>query len=152
MSRLALLLPLVAALLFAACSTSLYKPEDSTPQWVSQRISNGPPRRDFFEMCHLALVRAGFPPGDNDVALGVVTSGWDVNLAPYSFKGTREQGIVEIQKLEGSGNYELRARVRKEINIEQVNTLEESLARWDPGADNTTRARTVLQHIKSQLP
>jgi hypothetical protein len=147
------LLPLIvlAATLVSACESSLYRGEDSTPVWVEYEVEKGPPRRDLFQICHLALVRAGFPPGDNDEAGGKITSGWDVNLAPYSFKGYREQGIIEITPLEGIYHYKVEARVRKDINIEHATTLEISRAEWDPGADNAQRARVVMQHLRSQL-
>lgn len=135
----------------SGCESNLYQSEDATPHWIEYELRDGPPRRDLFQICHLALVRSGFPPGDSDEASGRVTSGWDVSLAPYSFRGTRQQGIVEIAPGAQHNDWRLRVRVRKEINLEQRDTLSMRAARWDPGADDVQRARTVLQHIRSQV-
>lgn len=142
---------LVLLLLTAGCDSLLYRPEDSDPQWVDYEVAQGPPRRDMIRICNTAIHRAQFPTGVADEVAGVVTSGWFVNLSPYSFKGYREQAVVEIKPGEGTYEYLLRVRVKKELNKEVKNTMEATIADWDPGSDNVERAEVILEHIKAQL-
>ena len=141
---------LSAALLLGLGSCSLLE-EEPEPVWESATIENGPPRRDLFQLIQFALVQAEFPPGQNDPVAGRASSGWDLHLAPYSGKGYRERVLVEATPGEEAGSWNLRVRVERQRNVEKHLTLEEDEADWEPDADNSLRARIVLQQILTQI-
>ncbi|MCH2112699.1 MAG: hypothetical protein MK213_07555 [Planctomycetes bacterium] len=139
-------LPLL--LLSGGCSA--FGPQEIPAQWVEHVVVDGPPTRDILHACNLALVRAQMPPGELDQVGGRVVSGWDVNLSPYSKRGTREQAIIEVKDL-GNREYEVRMRVRVERNMEKHKPLVASKAKWEEFQENPRRAKLILEHLLSQV-
>jgi hypothetical protein len=150
MRKLWMLSLLLLALLPAACTSAPPDDDDSFGQWVEYEIEQAPPRRDLLSACEWAVVSAGFPPGSRDEGRGSVTSGWDVQLHPYSKKGQRWQGILKITEND-EGVLVLKARVITERNMETDKTMEIAAAEWERSADDPSRARVLLQHVLSQL-
>lgn len=140
---------LAAAALSSGCG--LLGGDDGEEAWVSTELRDGPPRRDLLKACEWAVLQAEFPVYDRDDVSGRVTSGWDVNLAPYSFQGTRSRAVIEVEELGGNQDYRLRVRVEVERNQEVHQTLELAAADWEPDGYDQTRARVVLQQILVQV-
>ena len=88
------------------CETTLYRSEDTEAKWVEYDLENGPPSRDLYRLCQVAVVRAGFPPGPSDESTGRLESGWNVNLAPYAYKGFREKAIIKVEPRNWITNFE----------------------------------------------
>jgi len=136
------------ALLGGGCQTS--PPGSGVPHWVEQTVKHGPPRRDMFEICVVALYRSDFPPGDRDEVTGRVVSGWDVHLHPWAGQGRRAQAVIQIED-QGGGTYGLKVRVKVQSNQEEHRTLELAAADWEDDLDDVSRARLVLQQVLAQL-
>ena len=143
----------VAALcaLLAVASCTAFGPQVEDPYWVERELEDGPPRRDLLQACGLAVVRADFPPGELDEVAGRVTSGWDVNLAPYSKRGTRSQAIVEVVPREERRTYQLRVRVRVQVNQEVHQPLVYEEAEWEDAREDRVRASEVMEHVLNQV-
>jgi len=138
----------VGAMLGGGCQTS--PPGSGVPRWVEHTVEHGPPRRDMFEICVVALYRSDFPPGDRDEVTGRVVSGWDIHLHPWAGRGSRSQAVVQIED-RGKGNYGLRVRVKVQSNQEQHRTLELGAADGEDAPDDVARARLVMQQVLAQL-
>lgn len=115
--------------------------------WVHEIVQDGPPIRDMLSECEWATLDAGFPPGDRDEPAMRVTSGWEIVQQPFSSKGRRYQGILELEPLGEDGLYRVSARVRVQANREVHRTLDLAEADWESIEDDMNRARTLLQHL-----
>lgn len=143
---------LAAALLaLAPACSSLSGEDEAEAGWVAGEVHDGPPRRDLLRACEWALLRAGFPLSDRDEVSGRVTSGWDLNLAPYSRRGTRARAVAEVSELAAPGAYRVRVRVEVERNMEVHRPLEPAEADWEEAGFDAGRARLVLQHVLLQV-
>ena len=107
--------------------------------------------RDLMHAAMLAMMRSDFPPGELDQVGGVATSGWDVNLSPYSERGYRSQAIVEVERTDGERGYRLRSRVRIQVNKEIHKTLEEDSAKWEDRREDRARAEVVMRQLLIQV-
>ncbi|HEX9794776.1 MAG TPA: hypothetical protein VGC54_12405 [Planctomycetota bacterium] len=139
-----------ALLLLGACS-ALGGGRDPDGGWVSRRIEDGPPRRDLVRAAQWGLVRGDFPPGETNDHEGSVSSGWDVELAPYTNRGRRSRAVVEYEPLERPGGWEVRVRVEVDVNVEKHRTLDPVAAEWEEKGYDLERAQTVLYQILAQL-
>ena len=140
-----------AAVLLAGGCSLLSSAPDPEEAWVEQEIHDGPPRRDLLRACEWAVLRSEFPVSDRDEVAGRVTSGWDVNLAPYSKQGTRSRAVLEVVELSERNAYRVRARVEVQRNQEVHQTLELAAADWEDDGFDMTRARIVLQQVLVQV-
>ncbi len=143
----ALFLALLPLLLLPGCVA----PEAEPPYFYGQELVDGPPMRDLLHAAVLAMVRADFPPGEMDEVGGVVTSGWDVHLSPYSERGYRSQAILEIEPGSEPRSYRLRARVRTQVNVEKHRTLEPEAAEWEDRREDPARAKVVMRQLLIQV-
>jgi len=135
------------ALLFvvSACSST---PE---PSWVESEAPTVS-RRILWEVTRIAFEREGFPqvaPGFDPVN-GTVTSGWRIELAPFSGQGFRERARVKYSTTD-DGNLSLQVRVQREVNKNLARPLDPQYADWEMAQDSKERARFLLQVIKGSL-
>ena len=137
-------LSLLGLTLIAACGLM---PRADQELWVHEIVQDGPPIRDLLSECEWAVIDAGYPAGDRDEAGMVVTSGWFVVEQPFSGKGRRFQGILELEPLGEAGLYRVGARVRVQANKEVYRTLDRAEADWQSIEDDGGRARALLQHL-----
>lgn len=151
------LLPLFAALaLVPACSTSPFYTGDPPAQWVpgdADRpvILDAQDDRLLMDVTALALQKSSFPIGTGvDPGHLVAVSGWHNSLQPFRGKGYREQCEVHYER-QGPRKYKVAVRVKREKNDDILRPLDLSYAKWIPDADDTDRARIVLQHLRSLL-
>ncbi len=143
---------LVAMLLMTSLtgSCSLFSVEEEE-LWVHEIVDDAPPIRDLLSEAEWALLDAEFPPGDRDEAGARVTSGWLKILHPFSSKGRRYQGMIEIESMDTVGVYRVSARVRVQANREVHKPLDDDHAEWESIGDDTLRARTLLQHFLGRV-
>ena len=144
-ARLAALVLGLALSLAPACKSS--EPE---PRWIRHEVEAGNDRL-LLDVTGLALQKSGFPVGAGiDPGHLVAVSGWHHSLAPFRGKGWRAQCEIRYQRL-GPRRYAASIRVRREKNDDILRPLDLTYAKWIPDQDDTERARTVMQHIRSLL-
>lgn len=141
----------ILALLLLGSASCISPDQVEEPYYYSQELVDGPPMRDLMHAAMLAMMRADFPPGEMDEVGGVVSSGWDVNLSPYSERGYRSQAIIEIERGEEQRSYTLRSRVRTQVNVEKHKTLEEDSAKWEDRLEDPGRAKVVMRQLLIQV-
>lgn len=125
---------------------------DEEELWVHEIIDDAPPIRDLLSEAEWALLEAKFPPGDRDDAGARVTSGWMEVMHPFSSKGRRYQGMLEIEPMDDAvGVYRVSARVRVQANQEVHKPLDEDYAQWESVEDDAKRARTLLHHFLGRI-
>jgi len=146
--RASFLLSMSALMAVSGCSA--FAPPEVLPHWVESQVKNGPPMRDMMQVCNLAIVRADFPPGLPDLVDGRLESGWDVQLSPYSNRGTRSMATVEVID-QGNRNYLVKVHVLVQVNKEKHEPLNRSVAVWEDKITNPGRAKLVLEHIIAQV-
>lgn len=144
-------LPLVAALLLlGACAGTPFYKGDPPPVWVPGEVEAQDDRL-LMDVTALALQKSGFPIGTGiDPGHLVAVSGWQNSLQPFRSKGYREQCEVHYERA-GGRKYKVSIRVKREKNDDILRPLDLSYAKWIPDADDTDRARIVMQHIRSLL-
>ena len=141
---LGVLLGLAFALL-PACKTK--EPE---ARWVRAEIGAGNDQL-LMDVTALSFQKCGFPVGSGiDPGHLVAVSGWHTSLQPFRGKGWREKCEVRYRKL-GPRKYEAQIRVMREKNDDIVHPLNLTYAQWIPDEDDTVRARSVMQHVRSLL-
>jgi len=136
----------LAALLPLACYAT--HPE----QWVPQEIPMCSTMR-LWEVTRLALEKNGFPvvhQGFDPVEKSVV-SGWDKDLHPFKGKGFRERAHIRFKRSENAGKLVLGIRIEQQTNENLSKPLDPEYAEWVEAADNTDRAKVLLQYVRSML-
>ena len=142
---------LLALLLLALPAACISPNQAEEPYWHHEELVDGPPMRDLMHASMLAMMRADFPPGELDQVGGVATSGWDVNLSPYSERGTRSQAIIEVVRGDEPRSYKLSARVRTQGNREIHKTLDADAAKWEDRNEDRARAQVVMRQLLIQV-
>lgn len=140
----------LAVLAGAGCSLFESGP-DPEQAWESQDLQSGPPRRDLMKACEWAVLQADFPVSERDDVAGRVVSGWNVNLSPFSYQGTRSRATIEVEDLGQPSAYRIRVRVEVQRNQEVHRTLDLSEAEWEDDGFDQVRARIVLQQVLAQV-
>ena len=141
---LARLLPLVLALVGAACQSGPKYP----PDWKAREIEV-PSDRLLWEVTVFALQKESFPVGSQmDPSTLVALSGWRYSLAPFRGQGFRERAEVRFRPI-GPRRYKVEVRVQKELNMDPVRPLDISYAEWEEAPDNAEAAQVLLQRIES---
>jgi len=146
---------LAALALVGACESSPFSTGTPPPQWIpgdtTPLVIEAQDDRLLMDVTALALQKSGFPIGTGvDPGHLHVTSGWHNSLQPFRGKGYREQCEVVYER-QVPRKYKVQVRVKREKNDDILRPLDLSYAKWIPDADDTDRARIVLQHIRSLL-
>ena len=149
LKRLGLVLPVlivVSSLGLSGCNTNI----ESSPTWVDGAVDEVPSDRVLWQVTLLAFDRLGYKRARTDRASMVVESGWKNTLAPFSGDGFRTKAEVHLEP-EGPSRWNVRARVKKQINKSIVNPLDPSYAEWEWVEDDSVAARILIQHIRSRF-
>jgi hypothetical protein len=147
---------LVLALVpFLALAGGCQSGGEHPPQWKSAELA--PPSESvLWAVAGQELQRIGFPVGsDADPASLVIRTGWRTQLAPFRGKGHRERAearIVELEAEKGSGaRYRVEIRVERENNMDVVDPIDPTRAKWEEAPDDVETAQVVLHRIRSRL-
>ena len=138
-----LLLPLLAA-----CSSSRSEPE---PSWQTTQLVDVPSDGVLWKVALYSCEKVGFP-----LAMGLdpstmeITTAWRTDLQPFSRDGNRTQAHVKMTPV-GPGQWQVTARVKKQINVDLMNPLDPRRAKWEWVADDTTTAAVLVHHIRAYL-
>jgi hypothetical protein len=137
---------LALALGLSACQTGGEHP----PQWKSAELA--PPSESvLWAVAGQELQRMDFPVGsDADPSQMVMLTGWRTQLAPFRGKGYRQRAEVRFEKSAG-GRYKVDVRVERETNMDVVDPLDLTRAKWEPAEDDVEVAHIVLQRIRARL-
>ncbi len=107
--------------------------------------------RILWQISAMALDKEGFPTGSGlDPTTLQAISGWRNDLSPFRGKGYREQAQVNFQPL-GTGRWNVRVRVKREVNMDIVKPLDLQFAKWESAPDAVDRAQVLMQRIRSWL-
>jgi hypothetical protein len=143
-------LALPALVVLVALGTGCLGMPEPPAAWVKGDIE-AKSDRVLWDVTRMALEKTGFPVTQGvDPSSMSVTSGWDVELAPFRRKGKREQATVRYTR-ESPGTFSVDVRVKREINLDIVRPLDATYAEWSPSEDNPGRAGVVIQYIKALL-
>ncbi len=144
--RFGVLVAVTALLFCAGCASGKREPEE----W-SRAAFDVPSEQLFWEVVVEALQKEDFPVGSGlDPSTRIAASGWRTDLAPFRGDGYRERATVHLVP-RGSGSFEVRVRVEREVNMDIVRPLDPSYAKWEGRPDDEERERLILQTIRSQL-
>jgi hypothetical protein len=116
--------------------------------WASAHVTAGSDRL-MWQVTIFALEKEGFPVTTQvDPGALVATTGWRTDLSPFRGQGHRER--AEVRSVQTApGNYEVRVRVERQVNMDIVQPLDLRFAKWEPAADNTEAAAVLLQRIRA---
>lgn len=142
-----LALALTLALFGTSCSTT---PKEPDPVWQRVEVPS-PSDRVLWKVTLLSLEKGGFPLGGGlDPSSMQLTTGWKLDLAPFSRQGTRRQAEVRM-KPSARGVWDVEARVKCQINKSLVKPLDPQYAQWEWTGDDVVAARVLVQHVRSFL-
>ena len=143
-------LALAAGLGLGSCSSFDMTPE-AEPEWLYDHMDVTSTTL-IWEVTLIALEKLRFPIGSGlNPATMTATSGWKVSLAPFHRDGFRQQAIVEYTPgIDGEG-WDIRVRVKKEVNNALAKPLDITYAEWESVPDDTLTAGILLQHIRARL-
>ena len=144
--------------LVCACQTGSEHP----PEWKTAELA--PPSESvLWAVAGQELQRMDFPVGsDADPAQMVMLTGWRIQLAPFRGKGYRQRAEVRFEKIQAGGksqvaknttpgHYRVEIRVERETNMDVVDPLDATRAKWEPAADDVEVAQIVLQRIRARI-
>ena len=134
----------IACTLLPGCAT------EQPANWANGTVTASSDRV-LWQVTILALEKASFPIGARmDPSTLTATSGWFISLAPFRSKGFRAQCEVHYTP-KGPREYDVHVRVRRDKNMDIVQPLDLTYAKWEADEDDVERAGVVLQYIKSLL-
>lgn len=139
---------LLLALLCAwSCNSA---PEEPEPLWTTGEVAVSSDRV-LWKVTLLALEKQGFPlAGGVDPSSGVLTTGWRLDLAPFSGEGRRRQAEIRFKPLR-AGAWEVKARIKQQKNASLAKPLDPRFADWQWIEDDVVAASVLVQHIRARL-
>jgi len=141
------LLAAVPALFAASCSSV---PREPDPDWQRTTIE-APSDRVLWKIGLQALRKMRFPIGSGlDPSSMSVTSGWRMDLQPFSGAGTRMMAELRMSPV-ARGQWRVEARVKKQVNKALTNPLDPKYAEWEWEPDDAGMSVVLLQHMRSSL-
>ena len=147
---------LLSALAFGCSSCSIFS-SSGDPVWVGSTVAVEDDAV-FWRGVIAGIRSSGFPVVRSDAKTGVFESGWV--FAPYQFSNDaimrreslrqpfRRKVHVEVAPL-SRGMYNVRVRVERQRNTDDVDPSNELRADWTEDPDDVDKAREILVRIKN---
>jgi hypothetical protein len=138
---------LVLALL-GACNSAPKEPDGT---WIRGNVEASS-NRVLWRVTLLAMDKLGFPRSPHvDPNSLHCESGWKTQLQPFRGQGTRHMAVVDMTPV-GDGTWDLKVRVKLQVNMTLAKPLDPTYAEWEWRNDDYRAAQVLLQHIKTYLP
>jgi len=141
---------LLAFLTLAPVVACRSKPSEPEPIWRKSEVVAASDRV-LWKVTLLALERQGYPlAGGLDPSSLEVTTGWKMNLAPFSKEGFRRRAEVRMEPA-GPGRWRIQARVKRQVNKSLAKPLDPQYADWEWVDEDVEAATILIQHIRARL-